>query len=105
CASCRERRAARPHSSSGGRELTPDQRLLSRKDDSWDFDTAPTFVAMTSPPRNSISVGMPRMPYFDGVDWFSSTFIFATRSLPSYSRDTSSRIGAIILHGPHHSAQ
>src|SRR5690606_12131344 len=102
---CRTERTARPHASSGGRDCTPNQRLLSRKEESCDFDSAPTFVATTCPPRNSISVGMPRMPYFAGVDWFSSTFIFAMRTFPSYSRDTSSRIGAIILQGPHHSAQ
>ena len=37
------------------------QRLLSMKAVSWDFDTAPTLVASTSPPLNSIRVGMPRM--------------------------------------------
>src|SRR5215471_14132799 len=31
--------------------------------------------------------------------------ILATLSLPAYDVATSSRIGAIILHGPHHSAQ
>src|SRR5690606_12533028 len=36
---------------------------------------------------------------------FSSASSLATFSLPSYSVASSSTIGAIILHGPHHSAQ
>src|SRR5581483_12511745 len=36
---------------------------------------------------------------------FSSTFSLAIRILPAYSVAISSRTGAIILHGPHHSAQ
>ena len=32
---------------------------------------------------DSIKVGMPRMPYFGGVAWFSSMFSFATLSLPA----------------------
>ncbi len=39
-----------------------DYRLLSMKAVSCDLDTAPTLVASTSPPLNSISVGMPRIP-------------------------------------------
>lgn len=38
------------------------QRLLSMKAVNCDLDTAPTLVASTSPARNSINVGMPRMP-------------------------------------------
>ena len=38
------------------------QMLLSIKAVNWDFDTAPTLVASTSPSLNSISVGIPRMP-------------------------------------------
>src|SRR6476659_3868077 len=40
-----------------------------------------------------------------GVLGFSSTFIFATTTFPAYSAAIWSSIGAIILHGPHHSAQ
>src|SRR5258707_14373832 len=35
----------------------------------------------------------------------SSTLSFATDNLPLFSLAMSSRTGAIILHGPHHSAQ
>ena len=34
---------------------------------SCDLDNAPTLVASTEPFLNSISVGMPRTPYFGGV--------------------------------------
>src|SRR5690242_16517945 len=52
-----------------------------------------------------MSVGMPRTPYFIGVCGFSSMLIFATVTLPFMSAAISSRKGAIILQGPHHSAQ
>src|SRR5919205_214504 len=81
------------------------QMLLSRNAVSCDLESAPTRVASTLPFLKSISVGMPRMPNFAGVLWFSSTLIFAILRRPSYSLATSSRIGAIDLHGPHHSAQ
>ena len=45
------------------------------------------------------------MPYLGGVAGFSSIFSFATTNLPAYSLATSSKIGAIALQGPHHSAQ
>src|SRR6266550_1179695 len=38
---------------------------------------------------------------FAGTERFSSTFTLAIFSRPSYSFATSSRIGAIDLHGPH----
>jgi hypothetical protein len=56
--------------------------LLSRKAVNWDLDSAPTRVASTLPFLNSISVGMPRMPNFAGVSWFSSTLIFAILAAP-----------------------
>ena len=40
-----------------------------------------------------------------GVDWFSSMFSFATLRRPEYSEAIWSSAGAIILQGPHHSAQ
>ncbi len=43
------------------------QRLLSRKAVSWLLDSAPTLVATTAPLRNSINVGIPRMPYLDAM--------------------------------------
>src|SRR4051794_9193002 len=69
------------------------------------FGRAPILVAATWPPLNSIIVGMPRTPYFRGVCGFSSILTFATVTRPSISVASSSRNGAIILHGPHHSAQ
>src|SRR5512145_1930511 len=48
---------------------------------------------------------MLRIPYFPASIGFASTSTFATLSLPAYSPAISSREGAIILHGPHHSAQ
>src|SRR5881398_2086743 len=37
--------------------------------------------------------------------WLSSTFTFAILSVPAFSRAISSSNGAIILQGPHHTAQ
>ena len=54
-----------------------DQSVLSRNAVSWDFDRAPTLVASTSPFLNTVSVGMPRTPYFLGVSGFSSMFSLA----------------------------
>src|SRR5689334_13915148 len=48
---------------------------------------------------------MPRMPNLGGVCGFSSMFSLAILMRSWYSVAISSRIGAIILHGPHHSAQ
>src|ERR1700704_1746377 len=48
---------------------------------------------------------MPRMPNFGGVWGFSSMLSLAMRKRPWYSPAISSRMGAIILQGPHHSAQ
>ncbi len=82
-----------------------DQSWPSKNVVSCDFDSAPTLVASTLPPLNSINVGMPRIPYFGGVWGFSSILSFAIFSRPEYSSEISSRMGAIILQGPHHSAQ
>src|SRR6185437_10527760 len=80
-------------------------RLLSRNADSCDLDKAPTFWAWTVPFLKRMSVGMPRMPNFGGVCGFSSMLSLAILRRSSYSPAISSRIGAIILQGPHHSAQ
>src|SRR5689334_1841286 len=48
---------------------------------------------------------MPRTPYFIGVCGFSSMLTLATVTFPAMSVASSSRNGAIIRHGPHHSAQ
>src|SRR5437773_2545533 len=45
------------------------------------------------------------MLYLNERLWLSSTFTFATLTAPAFSRAISSSSGAIILHGPHHSAQ
>src|SRR5687767_2374762 len=66
---------------------------------------APTLVAAISPFLNSMSVGMPRTPYLVGVSGLSSMLTFATVTWSPLSAASSSRNGAIILHGPHHSAQ
>lgn len=58
------------------------QMLLSRNAVSCDFETAPTLVASTLPLLNSISVGMPRMPYLGGVAGFSSMLSLATFTRP-----------------------
>lgn len=79
--------------------------LLSIKAVNWDFETAPTLVASTFPPLNNINVGIPRIPYLGGVAGFSSMFSFAILILSLYSLAISSSMGAIILHGPHQSAQ
>src|SRR5438876_4203493 len=49
--------------------------------------------------------GMARMLYLRERLWFSSTLTFATLIVSTFSRAISSRSGAIILQGPHHSAQ
>ena len=48
---------------------------------------------------------MARMPYSAASGCCSSTLTLPIFTLPSYSSASSSRSGAIILHGPHHSAQ
>src|SRR5690606_2243814 len=86
-------------------DSTDDWIFDSMNDWSCAFETAPTCCAATAPSRNSSSVGMPRMLYFGGVCGFSSIFNFTTRSRSLYSSAMASSIGAIILQGPHHSAQ
>src|SRR5918996_2002069 len=66
---------------------------------------APTLVAAISPFLNSINVGIPRTPNLVGVSGLSSILTFATTIVSLLSAASSSRYGAIILHGPHHSAQ
>src|SRR3954452_18938727 len=69
------------------------------------FGSAPILVAATWPPLNRIIVGMPRTPYLRGVCGFSSMLTLATVTRPAMSVARSSRKGATILHGPHHSAK
>src|SRR5687768_18502451 len=48
---------------------------------------------------------MPRTAYWRGVIGLWSIFSFTTLTRPAYVEASSSTIGPIILHGPHHSAQ
>src|SRR5699024_11395248 len=44
-------------------------------------------------------------PYFPAVSWLSSTSNLTILTLSDISSSSSSKTGAIILHGPHHGAQ
>src|SRR5262249_28975530 len=81
------------------------QRTDSTHSRSLFFGSAPILVAATWPSLNSIKVGMPRTPYFLGVCGFSSMLSMATVRRPEIVPAISSSAGAIILQGPHHSAQ
>src|SRR5690606_25353201 len=85
--------------------LDRNYRDSSRNAVSCDLDIAPTLVAAALPSLKSISVGIPRMPYLAAVSAFSSTLSLAMITRPSYALAASSSRGAIILQGPHHSAQ
>src|SRR5664279_6404122 len=87
------------------RPLLGGHRLLSRNAVSCDLVSAPTFCACAWPALYRITVGIPRMPYLPGVDGLASMSSFAIVILPSYCLAISSRTGANILQGPHHSAQ
>src|SRR6202008_1055580 len=72
---------------------------------SFCFGAAPTWREASSPFLNSISVGIDMMPYFCAVAGLSSTLSLTILTLPLSEPAISSSAGAIILHGPHHSAQ
>src|SRR6476646_7972051 len=72
---------------------------------SFCFGAAPTWREASSPFLNSIRVGIDMMPYLAAVAGFSSTLSFTILTLPFIVPAISSSAGAIILHGPHHSAQ
>ena len=57
------------------------------------FGAAPTFWPASSPPLNSISVGIERMPYCEAMPGFSSTLTLARTTLPAFAPTTFSRIG------------
>src|SRR5690606_40983296 len=82
-----------------------DQTALSIICASWALPTAPIWVACTWPSLNSSSIGIERTWYFRAVARFSSTLTLAILTLPAYWSASSSRAGAIILHGPHQGAQ
>src|SRR5262245_12676392 len=86
---------------SGGGQATTD----STHSTSLLLGNAPILVAATWPPLKSIRVGMPWMPYFLAVFGLWSTLSFAMVTFSAMFVPISSRVGAICLHGPHHSAQ
>src|SRR5579863_9642728 len=69
------------------------------------FGAAPTWREASWPFLNSIKVGIDMMPYFAAVPGFSSTLSLTIFTLPLSELEISSSAGAIIRHGPHHSAQ
>src|ERR1044072_6325625 len=72
---------------------------------SFCFGAAPTWREASSPFLNSISVGIDMIPYLAAVAGFSSTWSFTILTLPPMVPAISSRAGAIIRQGPHHSPQ
>src|SRR6185295_15322312 len=72
---------------------------------SFCFGAAPTWRAAISPFLKIIKVGIDMMPYFEATPGFSSTLSFTILTLSPIVPAISSRAGAIIRHGPHHSAQ
>src|ERR1700736_3932036 len=69
------------------------------------FGAAPTWREAISPPLKIISVGIDITPYFEAVFGLSSTFSFTILTLSPIAPEISSSAGAIMRHGPHHSAQ
>lgn len=67
--------------------------------------TAPMIVSFLSPFLKIMIVGMLRIPYWVAIAGLSSVFSFKHFSFPAYCLDSSSIIGWIIRHGPHHGAQ
>src|SRR5882757_2486958 len=65
----------------------------------------PVIWSRSCPFLKKSNAGMARILYLDERLWFSSTFTFATLIASAFSRAISSSNGAIILQGPHHSAQ
>src|SRR6202158_2617484 len=72
---------------------------------SFCFGAAPIWREASSPFLKIIRVGIDMMPYLVAVAGFSSTLSFTTLILPAMVPAISSSAGAIIRHGPHHSAQ
>src|SRR5215813_10961150 len=72
---------------------------------SFCLGAAPTWREASSPFLNSIRVGIDMMPYLLAVCGFSSTLSLTILTLPLSEPAISSSAGAIILQGPHHSAQ
>src|SRR6185503_12820533 len=72
---------------------------------SFCLGAAPTWRAAISPFLKIISVGIDMMPYFEATPGFSSTLSFTILTLSPMAPAISSSAGAIMRHGPHHSAQ
>src|SRR5438477_6299036 len=72
---------------------------------SFCFGAAPTWREAISPPLKIIRVGIDITPYFEAVFGLSSTFSFTILTLSPIVPEISSSAGAIMRHGPHHSAQ
>src|SRR6185369_11401451 len=72
---------------------------------SFALGAAPTWREAISPPLKIIRVGIDITPYFEAVFGLSSTFSFTILTLSPIAPEISSRAGAIIRQGPHHSAQ
>src|SRR4051812_40230603 len=72
---------------------------------SFCLGAAPTWRAAISPFLKIISVGIDMIPYFDATPGFSSTLSLTILTLSPMVPAISSRAGAIMRHGPHHSAQ
>src|SRR3981081_4470939 len=72
---------------------------------SFCLGAAPTWREASSPFLNIISVGIDMMPYFCAVAGLSSTLSLKIFPLSPSEPAISSSAGAIILQGPHHSAQ
>lgn len=66
---------------------------------------APAWRAISLPPANMINVGMLRMPNLAATSVSTSVLTFKSLTRGSSVCADSANIGAIILHGPHHSAQ
>src|SRR3954463_6094405 len=72
---------------------------------SFCFGAAPTWREAISPPLKIIKVGIDITPYFAAVFGLSSTLSFTILTLSPIAPEISASAGAILLHGPHHSAQ
>src|SRR5580704_6250298 len=70
-----------------------------------DLGLAPTICLTTWPPENTFMVGMAMIPYRCATAGFWSMLSLTTSILSAYSVAISSRTGATMRHGPHHSAQ
>src|SRR5271166_2548612 len=69
------------------------------------FGTTPENRCWTSPPTITAKLGIDVMLYRTAVDRASSMFTLTTRARSPTTVDTSSTIGDIKRHGPHHGAQ